>query len=123
MAQLAERSEESLINELKGIIFFNPENQQWENNDEYLSGNVREKLAVAKKYALSEPKYQENVEALKEIQPKDLEASEIEVRIGATWLKPEIYEQFMQEIFHTPQYHFHNNRLRCIFHRLQGNGV
>lgn len=120
MAQLAERSEESLINELKGIIFFNPENQQWENNDEYLSGNVREKLAVAKKYALSEPKYQENVEALKEIQPKDLEASEIEARIGATWLKPEIYEQFMQEIFHTPQYHFHNNRIAVYFSQTTG---
>ena len=91
MAQLTDRSEETIIEELRGVIFFDPETQQWESNDEYLSGNVRNKLAVAREYAKENPRYQENVHALEEIQPKDLDASEIEVRIGATWLDPEIY--------------------------------
>lgn len=120
MAQLTERSEESIIEELKGIIFRNPETQQWENNDEYLSGNVREKLMTAKEYAQSEPQYQENVTALEEIQPKELDASEIEVRIGATWLEPKLYEQFMIDIFHTPTYHFYNNRIAVYFSQSSG---
>ena len=120
MAQLTERSEESIIEELKGIIFLNPETKQWENNDEYLSGNVREKLMIAKEYAQSESQYQENVTALEEVQPKELDASEIEVRIGATWLEPKLYEQFMIDIFHTPTYHFYNNRIAVYFSQSSG---
>ena len=108
MAQLTGRSEETVIEELKGIIFFNPETNRWENNDEYLSGNVREKLQVAKEHLQTDSRYQENVDALEKIQPKDLDASEIEVRIGATWIEPEMYEQFMEEVFHTPKYHLNN---------------
>lgn len=120
MSQLTNRSEETMIEELQGVIFFNPETQQWENNDEYLSGNVREKLALAKEYAQKEPKYQENVRALEEVQPRDLDASEIEVRIGATWLEPEIYEQFMKEIFHTPNYHLNSKKIAVYFSKPTG---
>jgi len=115
MSQLMNRSEEAITEELKGVIFYNPETQQWENNDEYLSGNVREKLAIAREYAQNEPEYQENVCALEEVQPKDLDASEIEVRIGATWIEPEIYEQFMAEIFHTPKYHLNSKKIAVYF--------
>ena len=120
MAQLTGRSEETIPEELKGVIFYNPQTQQWENNDEYLSGNVREKLKIAREYAQTESRYQENVKALEEIQPKDLDASEIEVRIGATWLEPKIYEQFMEEIFHTPKYHLENRRIAVNFSKATG---
>lgn len=120
MAQLTDRSEETIIEELRGVIFFDPETQQWESNDEYLSGNVRNKLAVAREYAKENPRYQENVHALEEIQPKDLDASEIEVRIGATWLDPEIYERFMEEVFHTPRYHLNSKRIAVYFSKTTG---
>lgn len=120
MAQLTDRSKETIIEELRGVIFFNPETQQWENNDEYLSGNVRRKLAVAREYAKDDSRYQENVHALEEIQPKDLDASEIEVRIGATWLDPEIYEHFMEDVFHTPRYHLNSKRIAVYFSKTTG---
>ena len=73
--------------------------------DEYLSGNVREKLALAKRTAMLYPEdYKINVEALEKVQPKDLTASEISVRLGATWVPPEIYQQFMFEFLNTPNY-------------------
>ena len=121
MAQLTGRSEKTVIEELKGVIFFNPETERWENNDEYLSGNVREKLRVAREYLQIDNKYQENVDALEKIQPKDLDASEIEVRIGATWLEPEIYEQFMEEIFHTPMYYLENKRISVQYSKTTGD--
>lgn len=120
MAQLTGRSEETVIEELKGIIFFNPETNRWENNDEYLSGNVREKLQVAKEHLQTDSRYQENVDALEKIQPKDLDASEIEVRIGATWIEPEMYEQFMEEVFHTPKYHLNNRRIAIEYSKTTG---
>ena len=81
--------------------------------DEYLSGNVREKLATAKQYAESSPElYAENVTALEAVQPVDLTASEISVRLGATWLPPEIVEQFMFELFSTPRYSQWNIHVR-----------
>ena len=109
-----------VIEELKGIIFFNPETNRWENNDEYLSGNVREKLQVAKEHLQTDSRYQENVDALEKIQPKDLDASEIEVRIGATWIEPEMYEQFMEEVFHTPKYHLNNRRIAIEYSKTTG---
>lgn len=68
---------------------------QWESSDEYLSGNVREKLTVAKQFAENNPEYGINVQALERVQPKDLEASEIEVRLGATWVDPAYITEFM----------------------------
>lgn len=87
-----------------GVIFKEPLSEEWQTADEYLSGNVREKLAVAKSAVESSPEYEVNAKALEAVMPKDLEASEIEVRIGATWIKPEYVDQFMRETFKTPEY-------------------
>ncbi|MGN0275898.1 MAG: DEAD/DEAH box helicase family protein, partial [Hominisplanchenecus sp.] len=104
MAQLMDSTEDKVTEELAGVIFKNPLNGVWETADEYLSGNVREKLQMAEISAANDQSYAINVEALKRVQPKDLDASEIEVRLGATWIKPEYINQFMGEIFHTPGY-------------------
>ena len=104
MAQLAGKTEDEITEELAGVIFKNPLTDQWEMSDEYLSGNVREKLAVARQFAENHPEFAINVAYLERVQPKDLDASEIEVRLGATWIKPEYVQEFMQETFHTPWY-------------------
>ncbi|WP_407843505.1 DEAD/DEAH box helicase family protein [Blautia wexlerae] len=104
MAQLTGETEEKIKEELRGVIFQNPLTDQWENGDEYLSGNVREKLNTARTFAENHPEFTVNVRALEAVQPKDLEASEIEVRIGATWIEPSDYQDFMRELLHTPWY-------------------
>ena len=112
MRELTDKSEEELFADLKGVIFLNPlygygnvSEQKYLMADEYLSGNVREKLITAKKSAEVYPDdYKINVEALEKVQPKDLTASEIAVRLGATWLPPEIIQQFMFEFLGTPYY-------------------
>ena len=105
MAQLCGKPEHEITDELAGAIFRNPVTQQWETSDEYLSGNVREKLATAETFAANHAEYQINVDYLKRVQPKDLDASEIEVRLGANWVKPEYITQFMKEVFKTPNYY------------------
>ena len=105
MAQLCGKAEQEITDELTGAIFRNPVTQQWETSDEYLSGNVREKLATAETFAANHAEYQINVDYLKRVQPKDLDASEIEVRLGANWVKPEYITQFMKEVFKTPNYY------------------
>ena len=112
MSQLTGKTEQELFEDLKGVIFLNPMHISEEDGkpkylpaDEYLSGNVREKLRWAKQSAELYPKdYGENVSALEAVQPVDLTASEISVRLGATWLPPEIIEEFMFELFSTPRY-------------------
>ncbi|MBQ1896351.1 MAG: DNA methylase, partial [Lachnospiraceae bacterium] len=94
MAKLAGKSEEEITEELAGVIFKNPLTDRWETADEYLSGNVREKLAVARNYAENHPEFAVNVASLERVQPKELDASEIEVRIGATWIDPHYIEDF-----------------------------
>ena len=105
MAQLTGKDEDALASDLRGVIFRNPENKRWETADEYLSGNVREKLRIAQSAQnLFEGDYAGNVEALQAAQPKDLDASEIEVRLGATWIDPAYIREFMWETFETPFY-------------------
>ena len=105
MAQLTGKDEDALASDLRGVIFRNPENKRWETADEYLSGNVREKLRIAQSAQnLFEGDYAGNVEALQAAQPKDLDASEIEVRLGATWIDPSYIREFMWETFETPFY-------------------
>lgn len=104
MAELTGKDVDTVKEELTGIIFQNPLTDQWETADEYLSGNVRDKLETAKVYAESHPEYAVNVQALTQVQPKELDASEIEVRIGATWIDPKYIEDFMRETFETPQH-------------------
>jgi len=112
MCELTGKTEEEIFADLKGVIFLNPmygygnsTQAKYLMADEYLSGNVREKLVLARKSAELYPKdYTVNVEALERVQPKDLTASEIAVRLGATWLPTEIVEQFMFEFLGTPRY-------------------
>jgi N12 class adenine-specific DNA methylase/adenine-specific DNA methylase len=112
MCSLTGKTEQEIYEELKGVIFLNPmygyggsDEQKYLMADEYLSGNVREKLAWAKKSAEVYPEdYNINVEALEKVQPKDLTASEIFVQLGTTWLPEEIAQQFMYEFLDTPVY-------------------
>ena len=104
MAQLTGKTEEKITEELVGVIFKNPLTDQWESGDEYLSGNVRDKLNTAKTFAESHLEFTPNVRALEAVQPRNLEASEIEVRVGATWIEPSDYQDFMTELLHTPWY-------------------
>ena len=102
MAQLSGKSQEDLIDELNGVIFLDPVLGNWQTADEYLSGNVRRKLQEAEKAAVDSPGYLPNVEALRQAQPKDLDASEIEVRLGATWIDYSYIQQFMEQTFKPP---------------------
>ena len=105
MAQLSGKTEAELTEELAGVIFKNPISEKWEPSDEYLSGNVREKLQIAKQFAEDHPEYHVNVQYLEQVQPKDLDASEIEARLGATWISEDYITRFMAETFHTPRYY------------------
>ena len=102
MAQLTGKTEEQLADELTGVIFLNPKTKQYETADEYLSGDVRWKLQLLKD--IDDPKYTANMAALEKVQPKDLSASEIDVRLGATWLPPKDIEQFIYELLSTAYY-------------------
>ena len=104
MSQLTGKSEDDLIDELNGVIFLDPVYGDWQTADEYLSGNVRQKLREAEKAAVDSPGYLPNVEALRAAQPKDLDASEIEVRLGATWIDKKYIRQFMFELLEPPVY-------------------
>ncbi len=100
---------EPIIEDLKGVIFKNPEAGSnpyagWETADEYLSGNVRKKLAAARAAAERDPAFADNVAALEQAQPKDLSAAEIDVRIGVTWIDTKYYTQFVHELLKTPGY-------------------
>ena len=104
MAGLTVRSAEDMIQELQGVIFRDPTTDRWQTADEYLSGNVREKLRMAQAFSANHPEYTVNVEALQRVQPKDLTASEISIRLGAVWIDPDYITQFMGELLHTPGY-------------------
>jgi N12 class adenine-specific DNA methylase len=98
MANLLGQTADEFLPDLKGIVFLNPQTKKWETEDQYLSGNVREKLAAAATANANNPRYRENVEALKSVQPQDLPASEIDVRLGAAWLPAADVKKFIQEL-------------------------
>ncbi len=102
MAGLLNKPAEEFLPDLKGIVFRNPQANQWETDDQYLSGNVREKLAVADAAAVTDPRFAENVEALKSVQPADLAATEIDVRLGASWLPPSDVQDFTNGLLNIP---------------------
>ena len=110
MSKLTGKTTETVINDLTGVIFRDPVKVDTDGNpiylpaDEYLSGNVREKLQAAKAVATNDPQFQVNVAALEKVQPKDLEASEISVRLGATWIPAEYVQQFLEELLDAPYY-------------------
>ena len=112
MSELCGKAPEKIIQELDGVIFKEPVSGQWQTGDEYLSGNVREKLRIAQEAAKTADEYAVNVRALQSVQPKDLDASEIEVRLGATWIEPHYIEEFLREVFQTPYYYI--GRSICV---------
>ena len=120
MSELADKSVEEITKELAGVIFQNPVTEEWETADEYLSGNVREKLSVARTFAENHPEYAINVSSLESVQPKELDASEIEVRVGATWISPKYIEDFMRETFETPEYLFDRNTMGVLYSNVTG---
>mgnify|MGYP001786864517 FL=1 len=120
MSELSGKDEDTLIDELTGIIFKNPLSEGWETADAYLSGNVRNKLEAAETFAKNEPMYAVNVEALKRVQPRELDASEIEVRIGATWIEPRFVEDFMREVFETPEHLLNRDVIKIQYSDVTG---
>ena len=120
MSGLCGKPGEKIIEELAGVIYRNPVTQEWETVDSYLSGNVREKLRIAENFLESTPEYKRNVEALKNVQPKRLEASEIEVRLGSMWIPLEVYEQFMIETFQPPKYIAVNHTIKIQYSSYTG---
>ena len=120
MSELSGKDEDTLIEELTGIIFKNPLSEEWETADAYLSGNVRNKLEAAETFVKNEPMYAVNVEALKRVQPRELDASEIEVRIGATWIEPRFIEDFMREVFETPEHLLNRDVIKIQYSDVTG---
>ena len=120
MSSLYGKTEEEICEELRGLIFKDPVSEQWQTADEYLSGNVREKLRTAEIFAQSHPEYQINVESLRKVQPQDLAAPEIHVRLGVTWIEPEEITQFMQELLGTPQHSIDNNSVKVLYSPTSG---
>lgn len=120
MSELTGKSEDAVVKELAGVIFQNPVTEQWVTADEYLSGNVRDKLATAKVFAENHPEFAINVACLEKVQPVELDASEIEVRIGATWIEPRYIENFMKEVFETPDYLIDRNMVGIQYSDITG---
>ena len=114
MGKLAGKTEEQLTEDLAGIIFFNPSSEQYETADEYLSGDVRWKLRLLKE--IDNPKYTANTEALEKVQPNNLTASEIDVRLGATWIPPEDIQHFVIELL-KPAY-YASSKIKVHYSRL-----
>lgn len=109
MAELCSKTKDEIINELKGVIFKNPATNEFETADEYLSGNVREKLKLAEwAYSLEEgikkPEFLSNIKALKEVQPEELLPSDISANLGSTWIPTKYIQEFMYYLFDTPRY-------------------
>ena len=118
MMELTRKSEEEILSDLKGVVFLNPEHDgnkdvahKYLPADEYLSGNVREKLRTARLLAEKDERYTINVQSLEAVQPVDLSASEISVRLGATWLPPEVIRDFLFDLLRTPFYQRRNIRV------------
>lgn len=109
MSELCSKVPKEITKDLTGVIFKNPINKTWETADEYLSGNVRSKLEIAKDYVEEHPEYAANVQALQQVQPKDLAAAEIEIRLGATWIEPKYILDFIKDTFVPRQQYLNYN--------------
>ncbi|MBQ9361105.1 MAG: DEAD/DEAH box helicase family protein [Lachnospiraceae bacterium] len=120
MAWLTGNTEDEVAEELTGVIFRNPATGSWETSDEYLSGNVREKLRMAKEMMEDDPDLAVNVAHLERVMPKELEASEIEVRLGATWVGTDVIEDFMRDTFRTPERLFDKDIISVHFAEVTG---
>jgi len=123
--------QDDIVSELRGIIFKDPASDPddlwngWQTADEYLSGNVRGKLARAEKAAEAHPQYRINVDSLREVQPKELTATEIEVKLGTTWIPQEDYSDFLRDLLDVPEAYRDDFNIRYLDslneYRLDGN--
>ena len=120
MAGLSGKDTGTVINELSGVIFRDPVTKIWETAGEYLSGNVREKLKTAETFAENHAEYAVNVQALRRVQPKELEASEIDVRIGAAWIDMKYIDDFMRDVLQTPQFLLEQGRVCTQYSKMSG---
>lgn len=112
MSKLTDKSKDEIINDLQGVIFKVPLSEEYQTAGEYLSGNVREKYRIVKELSKTNSEFQINERALKEVIPKDIEASDIGIKLGATWIPPKIVEQFMFELLDTSYYKRYNINVR-----------
>lgn len=118
-------NKDSILKDLQGVIFKDPDTgggpyEGWVTADDYLSGNVRKKFSAAREAAQKDPAFSINVAALEKVQPKDLDASEIDVRLGATWVDPAYIDQFMYETFDTPAYLQDSQGIKTRFSPVSG---
>lgn len=120
MSRLTNKPNKEVIEELKGIIFLNPSKGTWETADEYLSGNVREKLYIARELLKNNSEYNVNISALQSVQPKELEAAEIDIRVGATWIDPKYINNFLKEVFKTPGYMLNRKDIDVFYSSVTG---
>lgn len=118
MSQLYGKEPDEICEELRGLIFQDPISESWQTADEYLSGNVREKLRTAETFAQNNPSFAVNVEYLKHVQPEELSATDIDVRLGVNWIDADIITQFMVETFHTPR--IYRSRLQVQYAEVSG---
>lgn len=116
IGKLLGKSEKEFLPELRGAIYFNPVGKRWETDDEYLSGNVREKLAVAERLAKEDASYRLHIEALQAVQPTDLKATEIDARLGAAWIPAVDVEAFVKELLRVPDHSKHDVTIRHVPH-------
>ena len=120
MSELYGKPADQICAELHGLIFQEPISQRWQTADEYLSGNVRQKLQTAITFAENNPSYAVNVEFLKRVQPKELSAAEIDVRLGVNWIDPAIINQFMLETFQTPRMYTYRRTIQVQYAEVTG---
>lgn len=120
MSRLCHKSEEEVVKDLRGIIFKNPLTNAFETSEEYLSGDIRAKLAVAKSFAENDTEYALNVQALESVMPEPLSAADIEVRLGSTWIDPEYIDQFMQEVLDTPRNYLNWGTIKTDYSPITG---
>lgn len=120
MSELCSKSEEEIISDLSGVIFKDPVSEKWLTADEYLSGDVRSKLQLAHTFAEGDPSYAINEESLKKVMPKELEAGDIDVRLGAAWIDPEYIDDFMEEVFKTPHWSISRGSIKTQFSPVTG---
>ena len=115
MSELYGKSKKQICEELRGLIFQEPVSGQWQTADEYLSGNVRKKLAIAQTFSENHPEFQINVEHLKQVQPPDIFAADISARLGVNWIDAEIINQFMAELLQTPGRFLRNDDIKVLY--------
>lgn len=120
MSELCHKPVSEIVSDLRGVIFKNPLSNEFETSEEYLSGNIRSKLALAQSFAVNDPDLAINVQALEEVMPEPLSATDIEVRLGSTWIDAKYIDQFMAEVLDTPSNYFRWGMIKTDYSPITG---